>query len=88
MTTTPYTQAMVDALKVALASGTLTVSYEGKTVTYRTLSDIQSTINMMQRELDTAAGKKSSRTIRVKSSRGLEGPVRSCWRNMMSWWLQ
>ena len=35
-----YTVAQLEAIQAAIASGELTVSYEGKTVTYRSMDDL------------------------------------------------
>ena len=35
-----YTQTQLDALDVAIAEGVLTVSYDGRTVTYRSLNEM------------------------------------------------
>lgn len=35
-----YTQAQLDGLDAAIASGTLRVSYEGKTVEYRSMDEL------------------------------------------------
>lgn len=72
MTDTPYTQAMLDALKKNFATGTLSVTYEGKEIRYRSLSEMQMIISTMQRELDRASGKRKSQQVRMTTSRGLE----------------
>lgn len=35
-----FTQAQLDAIEAAIVSGTTSVSYEGKSVTYRTLDEM------------------------------------------------
>ncbi len=36
-----FTQAQLDALDVAIASGTLRVTYDGKTIEYRSMADLR-----------------------------------------------
>jgi hypothetical protein len=50
-----WTQAELDALKSAYASGTLRVSYEGKTVEYAGAIDLLSRIRTIEREMATSA---------------------------------
>ncbi|MGY8826831.1 MAG: phage head-tail joining protein [Candidatus Latescibacterota bacterium] len=38
----PYTQTQLDALDTALAEGVLTIEYDGRRVTYRSLAEMQS----------------------------------------------
>ena len=53
-----WTTAELDALRRAYASGTLRVSYEGKTVEYGSAADLLSRIRTIEREL---AGNSTSR---------------------------
>ncbi len=46
-----YTQSQLDALEAALASGTLTVEFDGKRVTYRSLDEIQRAIEIVKKGL-------------------------------------
>lgn len=50
-----WTQADVDALKAAIASGTLSVSYSDRSVTYRAMHEMQAALAMMQREVQGAS---------------------------------
>ena len=50
-----WTQAELDALKSAYASGTLRVSYEGKTVEYAGAIDLLSRIRTIEREMAASA---------------------------------
>lgn len=68
---TVYTQDMLDAVKRAYASGTLRLTYEGKTLEYRSLAEMEKIINTVQRELSAASGKTKSRQVRFKTGRGL-----------------
>ena len=51
-----YTQAQLDALQAALASGTLRVQYEDRMITYRDLDEIRQAIQIVQGELAGQAG--------------------------------
>lgn len=55
-----FTQADRDALASAIASGATSVSYEGKSVTYRSLDEMRQTLAMIDQELST---KKNRRRI-------------------------
>jgi hypothetical protein len=46
-----WTGAELDALRRAYASGTLRVSYEGRTVEYGTAADLLSRIRTIEREI-------------------------------------
>lgn len=47
-----YTVTQLEALQAALASGELTVSYEGKTVTYRSIKDLKEALAVVQAGLE------------------------------------
>jgi hypothetical protein len=49
-----YTQTQLDALQAALATGTLTVEFDGKRVTYRSLDEIQRAIEIIKKDLGQA----------------------------------
>ncbi len=53
-----FTQGELDALKRAYASGTLRVSYEGKTVEYDTQAGLLARIRTIEAELAATSGKK------------------------------
>lgn len=50
-----WTTAELDALRRAYASGTLRVSYEGKTVEYGSAADLLSRIRTIEREMTTTS---------------------------------
>ena len=53
-----WTQAELDALRRAYASGTLRVTYEGKTVEYGSAADLLSRIRTIERDRQpTGSGK-------------------------------
>ncbi len=51
-----WTQAELDGLRKAYASGTLRVSYDGKTVEYGSESDLIRRIRTIESEMAAAAG--------------------------------
>lgn len=65
-----YTQTQLDALQAALASGTLSVSFEGRSVTYRSMKDLQSAIAVVQSAVNAAAGTPAVRVVRVTMDKG------------------
>ena len=53
-----YTQSHLDALQEALASGTLTVTFEGRSMTYRSVQELQRAIAVVQSSLNQQSGKR------------------------------
>ena len=53
-----WTQSELDALKRAYASGTLRVSYDGKTVEYGAAVDLLSRIRTIEREIAGGSSEK------------------------------
>lgn len=53
-----YTQAQLDAIKKAYASGITRVSYDGNSTEYRSLADMRQIIATIEAELATQAGRK------------------------------
>lgn len=62
-----FTQAQLDALKGAYASGVKTVQHDGKMVTYRSFAEMERAIERMEGELNA---KPRRQIIRMGSSRG------------------
>lgn len=59
-----WTQADVDALKVAVASGVLSVRYDGppaRTITYHSLTEMRALLASMQQDVARAGGGSSYR---------------------------
>ena len=56
-----WTQAELDALKRAYASGTLRVSYDGKTVEYGSEADLIRRIRIIEGEMAVLSGKPKPR---------------------------
>jgi hypothetical protein len=68
-----WTQADVDSIKVALASGLLTVSYSGppaRSVMYQSTKQLMELLAMMQADLDDTAGTRTKYRLAV-TRRGL-----------------
>jgi len=65
----PFTLEQYEALNEAIASGTLTVEYADKKVTYRSLDDMLKIIGLMQAELFPA--NKPLKRKYVEHSKGL-----------------
>jgi hypothetical protein len=64
-----YTQTHLDALQEALASGTLTVTFEGRSITYRSVQELQRAISVVQSSLNQQSGKRV-RQYRLSGSKG------------------
>ena len=65
-----YTQTHLDALQEALASGTLTVTFEGRSMTYRSVQELQRAISVVQSSLSQQSGKRV-RQYRLSGSKGI-----------------
>ena len=66
-----YTEAHAQALREALASGEHRVTYEGKSIEYRTVADLKLALAEVQAHLDRLAGRSKSRQIRVTTDKAL-----------------
>ena len=64
-------RARRDALSAQRASGVARVSYDGKTVDYRSVAEIDRAIEVLDREIATAEGRKLIRQVRVTATKGL-----------------
>jgi len=60
-----------NALATQRSSGVARVSYDGKTVDYRSLAEIDRAIEVLDREIATAEGRKIIRQVRVTTTKGL-----------------
>jgi predicted GTPase len=68
---TSYTEQHLQALREALASGEHRVTYDGKSVEYRSVVDLKAAIAEVEFQIARAAGKRKSRQIRISTSKGL-----------------
>ena len=64
-----YTEAHRDALREAIASGVLRVSYDGRTVEYRSLADLRAALREVEAALDPT--RRTVRQIRISADKGL-----------------
>jgi len=60
-----------DALTAQRSSGVARVSYDGKTVDYRSVAEIDRAIEALDREIAAAEGRRIVRHMRVTTSKGL-----------------
>lgn len=66
-----YTTTQRDALRTAIASGVLSLSYDGKTVTYRSLADLKAALAEVEQGLARDSGKPMTRQIKVYAEKDL-----------------
>ena len=71
MTTIADLRARRDALSTQRASGVARVSYDGKTVDYRSVAEIDRAIEALDREIATLEGRRIVRHVRITTSKGL-----------------
>ncbi len=65
-----WTQSELDALRKAYASGTLRVSFEGRSVEYGSASDLLSRIRTIESEMQAQYGRKPPRRSLASFARG------------------
>ncbi len=66
-----YTLAQRDALKQAIASGVLRLSYDGRTVEYRSMAELKSALNEVEAALARDSGKPQTRQIKIYADKDL-----------------
>ncbi len=71
MATLSDLQSRREALLAARASGVARVTYDGKTVEYRSLAEIDRAIEALEREIAAAEGRRIVRHLRVTTTKGL-----------------
>ena len=71
MATAAELKSRREALLASRASGVARVSYDGKTVDYRSLAEIDRAIEGLDREIASAEGRTIVRHLRVVSDKGL-----------------
>ncbi|MCE8540265.1 hypothetical protein KBY27_22600 [Ruegeria pomeroyi] len=71
MATITDLRARRDALTAQRSSGVTRVSYDGKTVDYRSLTEIDRAIEALDREIAAAEGRRMVRHVRVTTTKGL-----------------
>ena len=60
-----------EALAAQRSSGVARVSYDGKTVEYRSLAEIDRALEALDREIATLEGRRIVRHVRITTSKGL-----------------
>lgn len=60
-----------DALAAQRSSGVARVSYDGKTVDYRSVAEIDRAIEALDREIAASEGRRIVRQVRVTTAKGL-----------------
>jgi len=60
-----------EALSASRSSGVARVSYDGKTVEYRSLAEIDRAIEVLDREIAAMEGRRIVRHVRVMTGKGL-----------------
>ena len=66
-----YTQADLDTIKQAIASGELEVAYGDQKVRYRSVYELTKAQAMIEKELAAANNSRPSRQFRVNVSKGI-----------------
>jgi roadblock/LC7 domain-containing protein len=67
----PYTQTQLEALEAALASGTLRVSFEGRSLEYRSVDELKKAIAEVKAAMAAAdSARPRSRVIRAYTTKG------------------
>jgi hypothetical protein len=60
-----------EALAAQRSSGVARVSYDGKTVEYRSLAEIDRAIEALDRDIAAAEGRRIVRQVRITTDKGL-----------------
>ena len=66
-----YTISQRDALRAAIASGVLRLSYDGKTVEYRSLADLKAALAEVEQSLAKDSGQPQTRRIKIYADKDL-----------------
>ena len=71
MTTAAELRARRDALAAQRSSGVARVSYDGKTVEYRSIAEIDRALDALDRDIAASEGRRIIRQVRVTTAKGL-----------------
>ena len=71
MPTTAELKTRRDALTAQRSSGVARVSYDGKSVDYRSVAEIDRAIEALDRDIAAAEGRRIVRQVRVTTTKGL-----------------
>jgi hypothetical protein len=66
-----YTLTQRDALKQAIASGVLRISYDGKTVEYRSMAELKQALNEVEKALSQDSGEPITRRVKIYAEKDL-----------------
>lgn len=66
-----YTIEQRDALRRAIASGVLRLSYDGKTVDYRSMDELRAALNEVESALARDQGRPHTRRIKIHAEKDL-----------------
>lgn len=66
-----FTETQLAALQAALASGVLRVSYDGRSVEYRSVADLERAIGRVKAGLDEQNGTAAPRQVRTFGAKGV-----------------
>ena len=66
-----YTTEQRDALKQAIASGVLRLSYDGKTVEYRSMTELKAALNEVEAALARDGGDPQTRRVKIYAEKDL-----------------
>lgn len=66
-----YTIAQRDALRQAIASGVLRLSYDGKNVEYRSMAELKAALNEVEASLARENGHRQTRHVRIYAEKDL-----------------
>lgn len=66
-----YTTTQRDALKQAIVSGVLRLSYDGKTIEYRSMNELKAALNEVEAALARDAGDPQTRRVKIYSEKDL-----------------
>ena len=71
MATIADLRARREALSTQRSSGVARVSYDGKSVDYRSVAEIDRAIEVLDREIAALEGRRIVRQVRITTSKGL-----------------
>lgn len=66
-----YTTTQRDALRQAIASGVLRLTYDGKSVEYRSMGELQTALREVEAGLAKETGQKTIRRIKIYADKDL-----------------
>lgn len=66
-----YTISQRDALRQAIVSGVLRLTYDGKTVEYRSMADLKAALNDVEQALARDNGEVQTRRIKIYAEKDL-----------------